>query len=80
MKTIYSLESKCLSEWLRNQRNAKGLTMREAAELIGKPHSFVGKVEVGQRRLDVIEFVWYCDQLGFDPVAGLNVIRYPKKL
>lgn len=48
--------------------------MRQAGELLGKPHSFVGKTEIGQRRLDVVEFVWYCRCLGFDPVEGLNEI------
>lgn len=43
-------------------------------ELLDKPHSFVGKTEVGQRRLDVVEFVWYCRCLGFDPVEGLKEI------
>lgn len=60
MKTIYSPQSQRLSEWLRLQREARGLTMRQAAELINKPHSFIGKIEVGQRRLDIVEFVWYC--------------------
>jgi transcriptional regulator with XRE-family HTH domain len=76
MKTIYSPESERLSNWLREQREARGLTMREAAKLINKPHSFIGKIEVGQRRLDVVEFVWYCDKLGFDPVEGINSFRY----
>jgi transcriptional regulator with XRE-family HTH domain len=72
MKSIYSPESQCLSKWLRQQREAKGLTMRQAAELIGKPHSFIGKIEVGQRRLDVVEFIWYCQKLGFDPILGIT--------
>lgn len=75
MKTIYSPQSQRLSEWLRLQREARGLTMRQAAELINKPHSFIGEIEVGQRRLDIVEFVWYCELLGFDPVEGLNQIR-----
>lgn len=49
--------------------------MREAAQIIDKPHSFIGKIEIGQRRLDVVEFVWYCKKLGFDPVKGLEAIR-----
>lgn len=75
MKTIYSPESERLSKWLREQRKARGLTMREAARLIDKPHSFIGKIEVGQRRLDVVEFVKYCDRLGFDPVEGLTHLQ-----
>jgi transcriptional regulator with XRE-family HTH domain len=74
MKTLYSPESQKISQWLRKQRESKGLTMRQAGELLGKPHSFVGKTEVGQRRIDVVEFVWYCRCLGFDPVEGLEEI------
>jgi len=74
MKTLYSPASEKISQWLRHQRELKGLTMRQAGELLKKPHSFVGKTEIGQRRLDVVEFVWYCDCLGFDAVEGLNEI------
>jgi transcriptional regulator with XRE-family HTH domain len=72
MKTLYSPESLKFCSWLRSQREAKGLTMRQAGELIGKPHSFIAKIETGQRRLDVIEFVWYCQGLDFDPLAGIK--------
>lgn len=72
MKTLYSPESEKLCNWLRDQRIAKGLTLREAGKLLGKPHTFVSKTETGQRRLDVIEFVWYCQLLDSDPVEGLK--------
>jgi transcriptional regulator with XRE-family HTH domain len=51
MKTIYSPESKKLGNWLRDQRIAKGLTLRQAGELLKKPHTFVAKTETGQRRV-----------------------------
>jgi len=74
MKTLYSPASQKLSRWLRCQREKNGLTMRQAGALIGKPHSFIGKTESGQRRLDVVEFVWYCNRLGFDPAEGIEVL------
>lgn len=74
MKTLYSPNSIKLANWLRIQRERKGLSMRQAGELLGKPHSFVGKVEIGQRRIDVVEFVWYCQRLGFDPIDGIKQI------
>lgn len=48
--------------------------MREVGKLIDKPHSFVGKIESGQRRLDVVEYVWYCNKLGIDPIKGIELI------
>jgi transcriptional regulator with XRE-family HTH domain len=77
MKSIYSPESELFGKWLRQQRKAAGLTLREAGDLVDKPHSFIAKIETGQRRLDVIEYVWYCQRLGFDPTAGLKRILNP---
>jgi len=49
--------------------------MRQVATVIKEPHTFVGKIETGQRRLDVVEFVWYCKMMGFDAAEGLSVIQ-----
>lgn len=72
MKTLYSPESEKLGVWLREQREARGLTMRQAGETLGKPHSFIAKTEGGHRRLDVIEYIWYCSKLDIDAVEGLQ--------
>ena len=74
-KSIYTAETNRLGVWLRQQREGKGLTMRQVAEIINEPHTFVGKIETGHRRLDVVEFVWYCKMMGFDANEGLNVIQ-----
>lgn len=50
------------------------MTMRELAEKLDAPHSFVGKTEQGERRLDVVEYVRYCKALGVDPAEGLNEV------
>lgn len=53
---------------LRGVRQEAKLTMRDAAEKVGAAaHSFIGKVENAERRLDVVEFVNYCEGLGADP-------------
>ena len=36
-------------------RKNKGLSQAALAKLLGKPPSFVGKYEIGERRLDLIE-------------------------
>ncbi len=61
-----------LALWLKQQRQAKGLTMRTVGETLGKPHSLVGKIENCERRIDVAEFIDYCNQLGFDAFEGLR--------
>jgi transcriptional regulator with XRE-family HTH domain len=49
--------------------------MRQLAELINEPHSYIGKIEQGIRRLDVIELVWYCKHLNVDPRKAIDAIE-----
>ena len=49
-------------------RKAAKLTHRQLGELLEREHSFVWRVEQGERRLDLVEFFWYCRALGHDPV------------
>ena len=52
---------------LIEMRKAAGLTHRQLAERLGREHSFVWRMETGERRLDVVEFYWVCKALGQDP-------------
>lgn len=63
-----------LLAWLRGERERQGMTMRALASRLGKPHSYVQKVEQGERRLDVVEYVWYCDALGVSAVQGIRLL------
>ena len=53
-------------------RKAAEITQVELAERLGKPQSFVSKVERGERRLDVIEFCELAEALGQDPAKLLK--------
>lgn len=72
--SVSSEENKKIMLWLKDKRKEKGHTMRTLSEIIGTPHSFIGKVENQERRLDVVEFVRYCQALDIDPVEGLQQI------
>ena len=73
-KSITSNKYLSLLAWLKSARNEQGLTMRDLGELIDEPHQLVGKVESGERRLDVYEYVQYCKALNIDPVEGLRYL------
>lgn len=66
-KTIYSNSSKILTQTLCDARKSAGLTIRQLAEKMGVHHSIIGKIEIGERRLDVIEFIEYCRVLNINP-------------
>lgn len=57
-----------MSKHLREVRKANGLTMRTLSQKLGTPHSFIGKIENQDRRLDIAEFIFYCQGLDRDPV------------
>jgi transcriptional regulator with XRE-family HTH domain len=42
------------------------LTQRELAKRLSREHSFVARIEGGERRLDVVEFYWVLKALGVD--------------
>lgn len=75
MKSIYSPAYRSLLGWLRASRIERQLSMREVGKRMGLPHTWVGKVETGERRLDVEEFVGLCEALGVIPEQGIAVIR-----
>jgi predicted transcriptional regulator len=58
---------RALQQTLIAMRDAKGLTQTDLAKRLSRPQSFVAKVEGGERRLDVFEFVDIVRALGSDP-------------
>ena len=42
---------------LKVRRIKLKITQAQLAQVLGKPQSFVSKIESGERRLDIIEFV-----------------------
>ena len=57
MASVYSDEYQRVINALKKARKEKGITQAQLAEALGKPQSFIAKVESGERRLDVVEFV-----------------------
>ena len=60
-KSIYSKEYRKVVERLKTARQESGLKQVEVAKKLGKPQSFVSKVERGERRLDVAELKRFAD-------------------
>ena len=75
--SVHDAEQEALRTWLVEKRQQVPLTQRQLADRLGVVHSLVGKVETGERRLDVIEFRTYCDALGADPAEFFTL--NPKK-
>lgn len=73
--SIYAREHVLLREWLTEKRKSAGLTQRELALKLNCVHSLIAKVENGERRLDVIEFIAFCNALEINPSDGIDLIK-----
>lgn len=67
-KTLRSRIQRAYIAVLIGCRKEAKLTQRDLAERLGRPHSYISKIETGERRLDVGEFVEYAKAVGIDPV------------
>ena len=74
-KTIHSNDYLKLIKWLKASREEANLTMRDLAQKLDVSHSWVGKIEQGERRLDIREYVLLCKALKIDSCKGLNKLK-----
>jgi predicted transcriptional regulator len=70
-KSLYTPEWDYLCDMLTQIRVEQGVTQVELASRLGQPQSFVCKVESGQRKLDLRQFVIYVRCLNGSPVDVL---------
>jgi len=68
-KSTHTPEYKALRSELRVGRENAGLSQRQLAARLKVPHSWVAKIESGERRIDLVEFTWFMTACGIDPVS-----------
>lgn len=75
-KSTHTREYAILRAELRAARERAGLTQRELAARLKVPHSWVAKVEAGERRIDVVELCWLLSACGVHvPTALARLAR-----
>jgi transcriptional regulator with XRE-family HTH domain len=63
---------------LTKAREDAGLTQVELGEKLGRPQSFVSKIERGVRTVDLIEFLEIAAAVGLDPAKFIKKLNSPK--
>ncbi|MDX0462688.1 helix-turn-helix domain-containing protein [Sinorhizobium medicae] len=71
-KTLGSRPHEALVALLIEKRKIAGLTQDDLAKAVGEHQSFIARLESGQRRIDVIEYVTLAQVIGFDPTEALK--------
>lgn len=56
-KTIFNTKYKKMIESLKSIRMKQGISQRDLANKLGMPHSYVGRAETCERRLDILDLI-----------------------
>jgi transcriptional regulator with XRE-family HTH domain len=75
VKTLGSRRHKALIGLLIERREAIGMTQTQLADRLGEYQSFVARLESGQRRVDVVEFLELAEVLKFDAGKALATVK-----
>jgi transcriptional regulator with XRE-family HTH domain len=83
-KSVHTPQYAWLRGELRGIREAAGLSQRALANRLRVPHSWVAKVENGERRLDILEMIWFVSACGAEPSKAFSrllerTVRQPKR-
>src|SRR5437016_855718 len=66
-KTIHSRQGECVRAVRVQLRRGAGLTQRQLSAKLKRERNLIGRLEVGERRLDLVEFYWICKACGAKP-------------
>lgn len=63
-----------LRKALQLARKEAGLKQEDVARALSRPQSYVSKVESGERRLDVVEFLQFAAAVKADPIRLIRKV------
>jgi transcriptional regulator with XRE-family HTH domain len=63
----HTKEYRAMVRALVDLRSKSGLSQTDLASRLARNRSYIAKVEICERRLDIIEFCLWVNALGFDP-------------
>lgn len=75
-KSVYSPNYDRFRALLIQARKAAGLSQTDVAAHLGRPQSYVSKIESGERRLDMIEFLELAQVLNIDVVTFIKNLQH----
>ena len=78
MSEIRTHEHRLLVKLIKDYRLDIGLRQVDLADALGVPQSMISKLEVGERRIDVLELRKICNALGISMLDFIS--RFEKEL
>jgi transcriptional regulator with XRE-family HTH domain len=79
-KAQHAPRYRCLPALLRSMRQEAHFTQRELAAKLKVSHVFVHKSEIGERRVDITEFMDWCIACGKDVDTEFRRLRSLRRI
>ena len=74
VKSRFTPQYEAFRQRLIAWRKAAGLSQRQLAKKLRREHSFVARMEIGDRRVDVVELAWIARACGLEPAKAFAEI------
>lgn len=74
IKSPNNSKYQAFASYLKTEREMRGLTVRDVAKMLDEPHQTIVRIENGERKLSVHEYVQYCSALELDLSKGLKFL------
>ena len=71
-RSLHTAAHRELVSAVKAMRKSARLSQRELAERLGREQNFVGRIETGQRRIDLVEWVMLCRACGVDAAVQVT--------
>jgi ribosome-binding protein aMBF1 (putative translation factor) len=75
MQTIVTKRHERLVQLIIEERKARNIRQEQLARALRQNQSWVSRLESGQRRIDVAEFLMLAEVIGFDPYKMLRRVQ-----
>ena len=72
--SMFTAASDALAAAVVDLRTRAKMTQRQLADAVGREQSFIGRIETGQRRVDLVEWIGICRACGVEPVTEIAAL------
>jgi transcriptional regulator with XRE-family HTH domain len=73
-RTLGTRHHEALRAFLVEHRKIAGLRQVDLAKRLGRTQSYVSNIEIGQKRIALIELIEWAEAIGFDPEEAITLI------
>lgn len=77
-KTLRSNRHQVLCKLLIEARKKAHLNQTELAKRLGRRQPYISKIEIGERRVDLVELIALAEAMGADPLKIFKAVRKAK--